>query len=111
MIPFRFDNDCRKLLNNINSGQCLNDAFSRILDKLSLGPLAQYLTPKEAKEKSKEKDRDNREREKKVQSQKTINHKSLSVNSIERKSLQLKTEVKTNLVVIVPNIPKIPKKK
>lgn len=91
MIPFRFDNDCRKMLNNINSGQCLNDAFGRILDKLNLGPLSQYLTPKEAKDKSKEKDRDNREREKKVQSQKTISNKSLSVNSMERKSTQMKT--------------------
>lgn len=90
MIPFRFDNDCRKLLNNINSNQCLNDAFSRILDKLALGPLAQYLSPKEVKEKSKEKDRDSREREKKAQSQKFVSQKSLSIG-VEKKSLQVKT--------------------
>jgi hypothetical protein len=46
MIPFRFDNDCRKILNNINSNLCLNDAFGRLLDKLGLDPLTQYLTPK-----------------------------------------------------------------
>lgn len=111
MIPFRFDNDCRKLLNNINSGQCLNDAFSRILDKLALGPLAQYLSAKEVKEKSKEKDKNMRERDRKAQSQKAVSHTSLSVNAVDRKSTQVKTEVKTNLVVIIPNIPKIPRKK
>jgi retron-type reverse transcriptase len=82
MIPFRFDNDCRKILNNLNSAQCLNDAFSRILDKLAMGPLAQYLSAKEVKEQSKEKDKSMRERERKAQSQKTVSHTSLSVNSV-----------------------------
>ena len=76
-----------------------------------MGPLAQYLSPKEVKEKSKEKDKNMRERERKAQSQKAVSHTSLSVNSVERKSMQVKTEVKTNVVVIVPNIPKIPRKK
>jgi len=49
MIPFKFDNDCRKIINAINSGQCLNENFSKILEKIGLDPIAQYLSTKALK--------------------------------------------------------------
>lgn len=31
MIPFKFDNESRKIINSINSSQCINENFSKIL--------------------------------------------------------------------------------
>lgn len=36
MIPFRFNNDCRKIINSINSGQLLNDNLCKISEKIGL---------------------------------------------------------------------------
>lgn len=61
MIPFRFDNDCRKLINSINSGQCINENYGKILEILGLDPLGQYLGSRALKEKSLSKQKEKKE--------------------------------------------------
>ena len=68
MIPFRFDNDCRKLINAINSSQCLNENFGKILEKIGLDSVHQYLSSKSVREKSFSKRKDTQ----RVQSLRTI---------------------------------------
>jgi len=52
MIPFRFDNESRKILNSINSNQCLNENFGKILQKIGQDSISQYTSSKSMKEKS-----------------------------------------------------------
>ena len=38
LIPFRFDPDCRKILNNINSGIQVKDSLNKIAVKIKIEP-------------------------------------------------------------------------
>lgn len=49
MIPFKFDNECRKIITAINSGQCLNENFGKILDKIGQDALNQYMSSRNMK--------------------------------------------------------------
>jgi hypothetical protein len=68
MIPFRFDNDCRKIINAIDSGQSLSQNFAKILQKIGQDPLILHASNKSIQEKT----ISTQKSEKKVQSLKTV---------------------------------------
>lgn len=77
------------------------------MEKLQLDPIGQYLSAKELKEKSRPKDN-------RAQSLKTIKHEIKSVSAgdrVHKTTTEEKLEIKPKMVNIMPNIPKIPRKK
>ena len=107
MIPFHFDNDCRKLLNSLNSNQLINQAMARILEKLGLDPIAQYLSVKELRQRN-----SNIQVKGRVNSLHAIKNTSISIEkSKEEVSKGGKKREAGSKKMLMPDLPKVPRKK
>ena len=102
MIPFHFDSDCRKILSNLNSNQLINQAMTKILEKLQLDPIAQYLSVRELRQRN-----NNLEARERTNSVTSIKNGPHSI-SIKEKSKRAESRSKK---LFVADMPRIPRKK